>query len=162
MTTRRLLAALFVSILALAGCGSSGDDDSSPFGLGPDETDSGSDGDGTSDTSSESAGDGSDSGSSGEGSSPIPAPDGGNVIFEAAGQRQMTFPAGDFDRIVAFYEEWVAGTGGEWARSEAGNVITWLGVGGASGLPSQIIVEQDFQESTSGDLVTYVVVVGGS
>lgn len=48
----------------------------------------------------------------------IPVPDGGEVMTSVAAEgmvlASLTYDLGRFDEIVAFYEEWTAGSGDEW------------------------------------------------
>ncbi|MDJ0771199.1 MAG: hypothetical protein QNJ12_20595 [Ilumatobacter sp.] len=136
-----VLAAL--ALVGVAGCGGDDDDagsdpaDAEASGSdaggdgGDDSTDAGGDSSGGAGDSDDAGGavDSSGSADTGGGDFPIPAPDG--LILDAlvdAGipmdsQRQLYYPNDDFDRLVAFYDDWIS-QNGEWARTEVeGSVI---------------------------------------
>ncbi len=103
---RAAVLVLAVGMFFLAGCG--GDDDEA------ESDDSGSD-DAGADVSDDTGDDDSDSDGAGSGGATdvgnfgIPAPDGGTVILELGDTgRSIDYPVGDFDRVVQFYEDWVA------------------------------------------------------
>jgi hypothetical protein len=101
---RAAVLVLAVGVLLLGGCG--GDDDSST----DDSSTDGSDGSGGDDGGADASGDAGSSEATDLGGFGIPAPDGGTVILEMGdGGRSIDYPAADFDRIVQFYDEWVAG-----------------------------------------------------
>ena len=131
--SRRSIALVATVLLFLAGCG--GDDGESPFRADSaedpgDGADQGSGGDDTSAESTDgSTSDGGDSGAGGatvDGDFPIAIADGvKDVLFEMGGQKQLAYPPGDLDRIVAFYTDWVDAQPGEWGRAEVANTVTW-------------------------------------
>lgn len=64
---------------------------------------------------------------------PIPRPDG--LVLDALadsgiaspGQRQLYYLADDFDRVVAFYDDWTAGDDA-WTRTESGGIVVYSGI----------------------------------
>ena len=152
----RLLAALVALLMVLAACGGNG---------GADEPDgSGSGGD----TAGSSSGGGSD-GDSDEGTVelsgdfPVPLADGlDRVIIEIVGSdgqstiRQLAYPRDDFDRIVAFYDDWASSQADEWFRSESEGVVSWFL--NSDGKAASVVINRDFEES--GDIITFVMMSG--
>ena len=71
----------------------------------------------------------------------IPVPDGGDVTtsveMEEGAMVVVTYPKGDFDAIVAFYDDWTAGSGEDFDKQtmsfDTGGVdqrsTTWIGTG---------------------------------
>ena len=53
----------------------------------------------------------------------IPVPDGGKATTSGTDASYvfvaLTYPMDRFDELVAFYDEWTAGTGEDWARSQS-------------------------------------------
>ncbi len=46
-----------------------------------------------------------------------------DMVNDGTGQRQLYYPGADFDRVVAFYDDWMA-ENGEWSKAEvAGDVV---------------------------------------
>lgn len=135
-----LLAAL--SIGTLTACG--GDDDAEPADAptvepADDSADNDNDAGGDVDDSagdSDAAGD-AEPAASDDVDFPIPAPDGlvldaladPGIDMSASGQRQLYYDNDDFDRVVAFYEDWT-GQGGEWSRGEAEDTVVFQDIGG--------------------------------
>lgn len=56
---------------------------------------------------------------------PVPFPDGGKVqsVFTSDGAAavSLAYPRDRYDELVAYYEDWVAGQGGEWSTSSFTN-----------------------------------------
>ena len=166
-----VLAAL--ALVAVVGCGGD-DDDAGSDPAGAEASGSDADGDGG-DDSAESGGDsGGDAGGSsgdsggsadaGGGDFPIPAPDG--MILDAlvdaginiAGQRQLFYPNDDFDRLVAFYDDWTS-QNGEWARTEAAGTVVYQSFDGAL---RQISITPDEDPGAQADgPATFVLLVAG-
>ncbi len=123
-----LLAAL---TLLLGACG--GDDDTASGDRNPAADDGG-------DSEPSDAGSGGEPGDSDGGSSdadadddfPIPRPDGlvldalADSGIDSPGQRQLYYEDGDFDRVVAFYDDWTTEDGG-WTRSESAGSVVFSG-----------------------------------
>lgn len=127
---RRLAAVGLLASLALLGCGGGDDDDagsdsatkeSSSPDAGATAADTGTDAD------TDSAGSSPAVVVEGDGASddfPIAAPDG--VVLDAnaavgldmASQRHLLYPNDDFDRVVAFYDDWTS-QNGEWSRVDS-------------------------------------------
>ncbi len=85
------------------------------------------------------AGDGGESGGSSDGGSdvadddfPIPRPDGlvldvlADSGIPSPGQRQLYYDGDDFDRVVAFYDDWTAEDEG-WTRNESAGIVVFSG-----------------------------------
>ena len=68
---------------------------------------------------------------------PIPAPDGlvldalvdAGIDMGGGGQRQLFYGTDDFDRLVAYYDEWT-GQNGDWAKNEVDGTVVFQDVGG--------------------------------
>ncbi len=156
---------MVVAVIAVGAAGCGGDDD----GIGSSATADQADADGS---STETGDDGSDpdgsaggSGASVDGDFPIPIADGVllDVLADAgvpmAGQRQLFYPEADFDRIVAFYEDWVGGRDG-WARTELDGQVFFQQVGG-DGLQAITIAPQHDGGAQADGPVTFVLLVAG-
>lgn len=108
-------------VLLLGGCSSDDDAGDATVGPAPAEAPTPPAADGGSGDS-----DSGDGGSSGGGSSDgltdtggfeIPAPAGGDVnSVQTDRSRLVTYPASELDRLIAFYEDWVAN--GDWQNPE--------------------------------------------
>lgn len=118
-----LLAAL---TLLLGACGGDDDSASGDAATADDGGDSGSSDAGASAVVGDSGDRNSDAA---DDDFPIPRPDG--LVLDALadsgipspGQRQLYYEADDFDRVVAFYDDWTVEDGG-WTRAESsGNVV---------------------------------------
>lgn len=166
-----LLAAL--SLGALPACG--GDEDAEPADAAASEPtaddNSGDDaGDGAGNDgggdSAASGGSGNDGAADGGGVDfPIPAPDG--LVLDAlvdagldladSGQRQLFYENDDFDRVVAFYDDWTS-QDGEWSRGEAEGTVVFQDIGGAS--LRMITISPDHDPGAQADgPVTFVLLV---
>lgn len=157
-----------LAVLGLAACG--GDDDAgsvpaaSSSGAGDDaSTEAGSDSGDSGGAGSSSNGDGT--ADAGDGDFPIPAPDG--VVLDALvdsgldmeGQRQLYYENDDFDRVVAFYDDWTS-RNGEWARGEALGKVSFTGLDGD--LIRMITISPDHDPGAQADgPVTFVLLVAG-
>lgn len=164
------MVALLVA-LVLAGCGGYGDD-ASPDASDSSGADTDGGGDGSGETGGESTGDGGDGGAAsadGGGSSgddfPIPMPDG--LVLDAladAGipmdaQRQLYYDDGDYDRVVAFYDDWTS-SNGEWSRGEAEGTVVFHRLDGEGTQQITVSPNQDAGAQVDGP-VTFVVLVAG-
>jgi hypothetical protein len=151
-----------VAIVALAGCGS---DDDAGGGAGSAEAGGGAStepiGDGEGDSGGSSGASGS--GSVDVGDFPIPAPDG--VVLDAladAGipmdsQRQLYYANGDFDRVVAFYDDWTS-QNGVWSRGEAEGTVVFRDISGEALQSISVTPDQDPGAQADGP-ATFVVLV---
>jgi hypothetical protein len=147
-----VVSALTLAISPLTGC--RGDDDAADAG------ETGPDGDGDSEGSS---GASSGGGSVDVGDFSIPAPDG--LLLDAladAGiamdsQRQLFYENDDFDRIVAFYDEWT-GQNGEWSRSKAEGSVLLQDISGGALQMISITPDPDPGAQADGP-VTFVLLV---
>lgn len=97
----------------------------------------------------------------------IPAPDG--LVLDAladagldmasggTGQRQLYYPGADFDRVVAFYDDWTAANG-EWARTEVAGDVVFTGLD--VDVIRTIAITPDYDPGAQADgPVTYVLLV---
>ena len=132
--------------VVLTGCGGSDDPDSE------------------SETSATEKSDESTADDSGEGSSdgaaadlddfPIPAPPGGTDAqkIEAEGliAYNVTISAGDFESVIAFYDDWTSSQSDEYARTEtsSGGVI-WVRTGGAQGTVRSVLASAPGDRDTT-------------
>ena len=164
--TRRVQTALaLMALLASTGCGGDADDGGAAATTTPaatvndgtvaaTEPGGGDDADGA--TSTDGSGDGADFS--------IPAPDG--LVLDALvdagldipGQRQLYYPDEDFDRVVAFYDDWT-GQEGEWARTEVEGVVVYQQVDGEAIRIITITPDEDAGAQAPGPL-TFVLLVG--
>lgn len=167
---RRSIGVLVIaSVLGLPACG--GDDDdagSEPADVGAPARD-GDDEAGAADDGNETAANGGDAeGGEGDGPTasdgfPIPAPDG--LVLDAlvdagvdiGGQRQLLYENDDFDRVVAFYDDWTDGNG-EWSRGESDGTVLFQDVGGVAIRTISITPDHDAGAQADGP-VTIVVLV---
>jgi hypothetical protein len=143
-----------LAVLGLAACGGDDDEGSDAAVSGADDAD---------DVSTEAGSGGGDSVDAGGGDFAIPAPDG--LVLDALvdsgldmeGQRQLYYDSDDFDRVVAFYEDWTSDNG-EWARAEAEGTVTFQGLDG-DGIRS-ITISPDHDPGAQADgPVTFVLLV---
>lgn len=120
-----------------------------------------SDGDGSS-----GAGDPSDGGASNatdDGDFPIPIPDGLvlDVLADSgitmSGQRQLYYEDDDYDRVVAFYEDWTSQSG-EWARGEAEGTISFVSLDVDDSALITIIPDQDPGAQADGPVTAVLLV----
>ena len=114
MERLRGVAAL-LGLVIVVGAACSGGDESSVDGSGD------SDGSPSVETTSVPAVGGED------GDFPIPLPPGdGVVVFSTAFDRIVNFPQDEFDRLVAFYDDWTASEPDGYERTEASNgAVEW-------------------------------------
>ncbi|MEM9468083.1 MAG: hypothetical protein AAGA90_22125 [Actinomycetota bacterium] len=160
-----------VLVLAAAACG--GDDDAADI-FGDVDDAGGGDGAVVADDS-DPGGDGGGSGeldrdpsaASGETEGGIPYPaEGLDVLADAgveiAGQRQLHYPVDRFDELVAFYDDYVDGLGGQSGRAEVAGAVSWQ-VFADDGTLSLITVEPEFETRLGGEpiTVTFVLLVDG-
>ena len=147
---------VLLAVVGLAACGDDGDG-SAPDTPTPGSPDSGTD---ASDGS-----DGSSGGSADVGDFPIAAPDG--LLLDAladagipmAGQRQLYYPNDDFDRVVAFYDEWTT-ENGEWSKGESGGVVVYQRLD-SEGIESITITPDHDPGAQADGLVTFALLVSG-
>jgi hypothetical protein len=93
----------------------------------------------------------------------IPAPEG--LVLDALvdsgldmeGQRQLYYENDDFDRVVAFYDDWTS-QNGEWTRGEAEGIVTFQSLDGDSLRWITITPDHDPGAQADGP-VTYVLLV---
>lgn len=95
----------------------------------------------------------------------IPAPDG--LVLDAlvdsgldlSGQRQLYYDDDDFDRVVAFYDDWTS-QDGEWVKSEIEGTVTFQGF--ETDNIRLITITSDFDPGAQADgPVTYLLLVAG-
>ena len=91
----------------------------------------------------------------------IPVPDGGDVMtsieMEDGAMVSLTYDQGRYDEIVAFYENWTAGSGDEWETQtmsfDSGegthHTTLWIGTGNGDGISVGGCVDVDVDEATS-------------
>jgi hypothetical protein len=152
-----------LAIAALAGCGSD-DDAADAEATSPDagsvvSTEPAGGGNGEADGSSEASSDGSVDAVE----FPIPAPQG--LVLDAladAGipmdsQRQLYYENDDFDRVVAFYDDWTS-RNGEWSRGEAEGTVVFQDISG-SALQSITIAPNHDPGAQADGPVTFVLLV---
>lgn len=144
MKPSKLWTCLFVLVLIASACG--GDDDSG--GTTNPDSDQTS-GDSTSDDGGSDDGDSGEEDENGEGAAsasgtdfpegtdedfPVPVPAGWEIdIFEELAEQGATMSGGvsvlysndDFDRIIAFYDQWTGEDTVDYVRSEAGDAIIY-------------------------------------
>lgn len=93
----------------------------------------------------------------------IPSPDGMILdALESAGismdsQRQLYYPNDDFDRIVAFYDDWI-GSNGEWSKAEAEGTVVYQDISGNGIRQITISPDQDPGAQAEGP-ATFVILV---
>lgn len=125
------------------------------------DTDNGAGGDAADDSGQPS--DGNDSAEAGADDFPIPAPDG--LVLDAladagitmSAQRQLYYEDDDYDRVVAFYEDWTS-QNGEWATGQAEGVITFQSLD--TDVIRSIAITPDHDPGAQADgLVTFVLLV---
>lgn len=157
MLSKLMVGMAIVLVLIVACGGDAGDTDGGDDG-GTDTATTGGDGGTT----------GGDDGSpppTVDGDFSIPAPDGINeVLFEMQGsegqtvQVQLAYDQDDFDRIVSFYDDWYQDVGGNWSRSESGQVVIFTNTDNFS----QVSISRDFEYVAGEELITYVLLVDAS
>lgn len=134
---------LFAALMLLLGCG--GNDD-------------------TASTNPEPASDTAESDlASAEDDFPIPRPDG--LVLDALadsgivspGQRQLYYAGDDFDRVVAFYDDWTAGDDA-WMRTESGGIVVYSRSETESVFTISITPDHDPGAQADGP-VTYVLLI---
>lgn len=134
----RVLFVFTIVMMISTACGGSDDaDDASINGGSDSNTTNQSDGSDTGATSGDD-GDGGSDAASGEGPRDyplaVPAGDFRDVHVEVGIPQeslgQLLYPDDDFDRVVAFYEAWVADQPGEWARVDLTNQIAFTNTQG--------------------------------
>ena len=81
---------------------------------------------------------------------PIPAAPGAEEILGGAPTFILAYPNKDFDRVLKFYEDWVASQPGEFTRVDAGEMLSG-GIKGiswalADGSRMITVAEEDFEE----------------
>ncbi len=176
---RRARRLILVGVVALgaAACGGGDDDGADLFGADDAGVEAPSTDDEPADSGGDSAGDDEGGGSglldrdpsasAGETEGGIPYPAGGldvlaNAGIEIAGQRQLHYPVDRFDELVAFYDDYVAGLGGQSARGDVDGLINWQ-VFAEDGSLSLISVEPQLETRLGGEdvTVTFVFLVDG-
>lgn len=168
-----MVAGLAVAALVgLAACG--GDDDagsdaagveaSAPAVDGEVEADDAPGGADSDDPAATASGD--DSVDTGGGDFPIPAPDGLvlDVLVDAGldmeGQRQLLYDNDDFDRVVAFYDEWTSREG-EWAQGESEGTVVLQRLDGAGIRSITIAPNHDPGAQAEGPVTLVLLVASG-
>ena len=146
------LVIVVLAILASSACGDDG-------GGSPDTPSSSSPDSGTD------AVDGPSGGAADVGDFPIAAPDGllvdalADAGIPMAGQRQLYYPSDDFDRVVAFYDDWTS-ENGEWSRSESGGVVVFQRLD-SDGIESITITPGHDPGAQADGLVTFALLISG-
>ena len=91
----------------------------------------------------------------------IPVPDGGDVMTSVAAEGMvlvsLTYDLGRFDEIVAFYEDWTAGSGDEWESQSLSfdsgegtqRNMMWIGTDNGDAISVGDCIDVDVDESTS-------------
>jgi hypothetical protein len=95
---------------------------------------------------------------------PIPAPDG--LVLDvlastgadfSSGQRQLYYASDDFDRVVAFYDDWTGGAG-DWSRSETDGTVLFQDIGGEFIRMITISPEEDPGALADGPVTSVILV----
>lgn len=97
----------------------------------------------------------------------IPAPDGLvldalvdaglDMVDDGTGQRQLYYDGADFDRVVAFYDDWTAANG-DWQKSEVEGDVVFVGLD--VDVIRTIAITPDYDPGAQADgPVTYVLLV---
>lgn len=95
----------------------------------------------------------------------IPAPRGivldalADAKLDIGGQRQLYYRDDDFDRVVAFYDDWT-GKHGEWARGQSQDSVTFQRLDGDRVSFINITPDQQAGDLDRG-LLTFVLIVAG-
>ncbi|KAA3640242.1 MAG: hypothetical protein DWP92_03345 [Armatimonadetes bacterium] len=127
MTRRTILALLLVLALVVAGCGGSGED--TPTTQGDEQP--APNGNSAPPAASNEGPVGTDA------NFPVPVPAGWEIdIYGELAEFgatvgpgvQVLYPADEFDGIVAFYDDWTTSQSTEYARTEAGDQILYVGM----------------------------------
>lgn len=158
-----------LAVLGAAAC--SGDDDADSDGadvVAGQDADQGSDQGAGEQTGGDATADGGGAAAGGDGVDfVIPAPDGLvvdalvdagiDMVSDGTGQRQLYYDDADFDRVVAFYDDWTAANG-DWQKSEVDGDVVFVGLD--VDVIRTIAVTPDYDPGAQADgLVTYVLLV---